>query len=98
MKRGDNLPAGILDRPADRQQLSGIGDKPRVIKLPEVLTLRAECRTMARIIASVLLGIQEDHAGCGKRIPDRAGLGDQQAIRLQARAMNPSGLPQHPQA
>ena len=98
MKRGDNLLAGILDRAAGRQQLRGVGDKARVIELPEVLTLRPERRTMARIIAAVLPGIQEDNAGRGKRIPGRAGLGDQQAIRLQARAMNPRSMPQQPQA
>src|SRR5215470_18267990 len=78
VERGDDLPTGILDRPEDRQQLDGVGDKARVIKLPEVLALGMECGTMARVVAAVLTGVQEDTVGRGERIPGRTGLGDQQ--------------------
>jgi len=53
---------------------------------------------MPRVVAAVLPRIEEHHAGRGERVPGRAGLGDQQAVGLQARPVNPRGLPQHPQA
>jgi len=59
VKRGDDLPAGVLDRTAGRQQLGGVGDKPRVIELPEILALGAERRAVARVVAAVLPRIEK---------------------------------------
>src|SRR5262249_10736253 len=76
VKRGDDLLAGVLDRAAGRQQLRGVGDKARVIELPEVVALGVEGCAVARVVAAVLPWIEKDNAGRGERIFWRARLSD----------------------
>ena len=53
---------------------------------------------MARVVAAVLARVQEHHLGRGERVAGRARLGDQQAVGLQARPVDPRGAAQQPPA
>jgi hypothetical protein len=98
VERGDDLPAGVLDGAPDRQQFGRVGDEAGIVILPEVLALGPERGAVAWIVAAVLARIQEHDVGRSQPVTGRARPGDQQAIGLQARPMDPCGPAQQPQA